>query len=52
MGPFFYLKYEIPATQETFVNLIFFIFFLDTPPNATTFFFVYLLKILNLFNPK
>ena len=51
-GLFFYLKYEIPAIEDTFVKLIFFIFFLDIPPKATTFLFVYLIKILNLLKPK
>ena len=52
MGPFFYSKKEIPAnpTQLTNFSLLIFIFLI--PPSAITFLLVWLIKILNLFNPK
>ena len=52
MGPFFYLKKEIPANPITLVNLKVFKFLLFTPPRAILFFFVWLEMFINLYNPK
>ena len=48
MGPFFYLKYDIPANPIQFNNLSFFSFNLLIPPRAIIFKLVFLQRFLNL----
>ena len=52
MGPFFYLKKEIPANPIHFINFSFFKFERLIPPSAITSVLVRLINILNLFKPK
>ena len=48
MGPFFYLKKDIPLIPKQFNKLTLFIFFFEIPPSATILFFVNPLRKLNL----
>jgi len=52
MGPFFYLKYEIPAKPKQFISLSFFKLKFEIPPSATIFLLVNFDNNLNLFIPR
>ena len=52
MGPFFYLKKEIPAKPITLKNFNLLIFLFVIPPRHTIFTLVNLLNNLNLLIPK
>ena len=52
MGPFFYLKKDIPANSGLFKSLSCLIFFFEMPPSTTILFFVKFESCFNLFRPK